>query len=104
MAELDFNRQDRVRAVHVPQELPPHHVLHLYADAGTAIDWLCKAFGFEVRLRVDGEKPGEVVHSELVLGDGVIMVGPVGRRPACATPKAHESRIRKATTGGSSSA
>ena len=26
-----------------------------YDDAGAAIDWLCRAFGFEVRLKVEGE-------------------------------------------------
>ena len=45
-----------------------------YDDAAGAIDWLCRAFGFEVRLRVEGEK-GRIEHSELVFGDGLIMVG-----------------------------
>jgi uncharacterized glyoxalase superfamily protein PhnB len=44
-----------------------------YQDAGKAIDWLCNAFGFEVRLRVDGEG-GRVEHSELTFGEGVLMV------------------------------
>lgn len=43
-------------------------------DPQAAIDWLCKAFGFEVRLKVEGDE-GQVVHSELTYGDGVIMVG-----------------------------
>jgi uncharacterized glyoxalase superfamily protein PhnB len=58
-----------------------------YADAAKAIDWLCDAFGFEVQLKVEGSK-GEIVHSELVFGGGMIMVGQAGRRPKCATPKA----------------
>lgn len=45
-----------------------------YDDAKAAIDWLCKAFGFEVRLLVEGEG-GTVEHSELVYGDGLVMVG-----------------------------
>lgn len=44
-----------------------------YQDANKAIDWLCSAFGFEVRLKVEGEG-GILVHSELVFGDGIIMV------------------------------
>jgi uncharacterized glyoxalase superfamily protein PhnB len=44
-----------------------------YQDAAAAIDWLCKAFGFEVRLKVEGEG-GRIVHSELTYGDGLIMV------------------------------
>jgi len=43
-------------------------------DAGAMIDWLCKAFDFELRLRVDGEG-GRVEHSELTYGEGVVMVG-----------------------------
>ena len=45
-----------------------------YRDAGKAIDWLCEAFGFEVRLKVEGEG-GSIVHSELAFGDGLVMVG-----------------------------
>jgi uncharacterized glyoxalase superfamily protein PhnB len=44
-----------------------------YDDAAAAIDWLCDAFGFEVRLKVEGEG-GRIEHSELVYGDGVVMV------------------------------
>ncbi|MEO8584935.1 MAG: VOC family protein [Acidobacteriota bacterium] len=44
-----------------------------YDDAAQAIDWLCDAFGFTVRLRVEGEG-GRIEHSELVFGDGVVMV------------------------------
>ncbi len=45
-----------------------------YQDAGRMIDWLCQAFGFEVRLKFEDEN-GRIAHSELTLGDGVIMVG-----------------------------
>lgn len=46
-----------------------------YQDAARAIDWLCEAFGFEVRLRVEAEG-GKIAHSELTYGpDGLIMVG-----------------------------
>ena len=45
-----------------------------YNDAVTAIDWLCKAFGFEVQLKIEGEG-GRIEHSELVLGGGLVMVG-----------------------------
>jgi uncharacterized glyoxalase superfamily protein PhnB len=44
-------------------------------DAAALIDWLCDAFGFEVRLKVEGEG-GRIEHSELSFGhDGLIMVG-----------------------------
>ena len=45
-----------------------------YADANRAIDWLCDAFGFTVRLKVEGEG-GRIEHSELTFGDGMICVG-----------------------------
>lgn len=45
-----------------------------YDDAAAAIDWLCRAFGFEVRLKVEGEG-GRIEHSQLTFGDGLIMVG-----------------------------
>jgi uncharacterized glyoxalase superfamily protein PhnB len=48
-----------------------------YDDAAQAIAWLCRTFGFEVRLKVEGEG-GRIEHSELVFGEGLIMVGSVG--------------------------
>ena len=45
-----------------------------YRDAAKMIDWLCAAYGFEVRLKVESEG-GSIMHSELTLGDGLIMVG-----------------------------
>lgn len=44
-----------------------------YQDPVKAIEWLCRAFGFEVRLKVEGDD-GSIVHSELTLGEGVVMV------------------------------
>jgi len=49
-----------------------------YLEPRVAIEWLCQAFGFEVRLLVEGEG-GRVEHSELSFGDdGLIMVGTAG--------------------------
>jgi uncharacterized glyoxalase superfamily protein PhnB len=45
-----------------------------YDNAGEAIDWLCRAFGFRVQIKVEGEG-GLIEHSELVYGGGLIMVG-----------------------------
>ena len=45
-----------------------------YEDPAKAIDWLCNAFGFEVRLKVKGDD-GSILHSELVFGEGLIMLG-----------------------------
>lgn len=49
-----------------------------YEDAPAAIDWLCRAFGFEVRLKIEGAG-GRIEHSELSFGpDGLIMVASSG--------------------------
>jgi uncharacterized glyoxalase superfamily protein PhnB len=46
-----------------------------YRDAAATIDWLCRVFGFEVRLKVQGED-GRIEHSELTFGDdGLVMLG-----------------------------
>jgi len=50
------------------------HPTILYRDAGAAIDFLERAFGFAVLARHDNPD-GTVAHSELRLGDDVIMVG-----------------------------
>ena len=50
-----------------------------YDDASQAIDWLCRAFGFEVRIKVQGEN-GKIQHSELIYGEGLIMVSEGDRR------------------------
>ena len=50
-----------------------------YDDPARAIDWLCAAFGFEVRLKVEGPG-GRIEHSELTIGEGLIMVGSAGGR------------------------
>ena len=62
-----------------------------YEDAGKAIDWLCKAFGFEVQMKVEGEG-GRIEHSELIFGGGLIMVDSLGgnkdeKFPYRASPK-----------------
>lgn len=46
----------------------------VYERAAPAIDWLCKAFGFEVQLKVEGEG-GRIDYSQLVIGEGLISVG-----------------------------
>ena len=48
-----------------------------YRDAAGAIDWLCKAFGFERHLVVPGEG-GTIAHAQLVRGNGMIMLGSAG--------------------------
>jgi len=49
-----------------------------YHDAPAAIEWLCRAFGFEEQLVVPGEA-GIVEHAQLRFGNGMIMLGSAGK-------------------------
>jgi uncharacterized glyoxalase superfamily protein PhnB len=56
-----------------PDNFPRLSSAIVYQDAAKAIEWLCDAFGFELRLKVEDDKGG-IIHSELTYGEGVIMV------------------------------
>src|ERR1700730_7800517 len=56
-----------------PADWPRFSSAIFYRDAAAAIDWLCDAFGFEVRLKVEGDN-GRIEHSELTYGEGLLMV------------------------------
>ncbi len=71
----------------VPEDWPRISSALFYDDPAAAIDWLCKAFGFEIRLKVEGEN-GDIAHSELVIGDGLIMVGSSKKMPGRKSPRA----------------
>ena len=47
-----------------------------YEDAPAAIDFLCKAFGFEKNAVYEGEG-GSIAHAQLTLGHGMVMLGSV---------------------------
>ena len=47
-----------------------------YDDAPAAIDWLCRAFGFSPHLVVPDDMGG-IAHAQLMLGNGMIMLGSV---------------------------
>jgi uncharacterized glyoxalase superfamily protein PhnB len=50
------------------------YALLCYRDAAAMIDWLVRAFGATEHMRVEGED-GAIVHAELRIGDGIVMVG-----------------------------
>jgi uncharacterized glyoxalase superfamily protein PhnB len=75
----------------VPEYWPRISSALFYTDAAKAIDFICKAFGFHVRLKVEGEG-GRIEHSELLFQEGLIMVGSAGGntepgRPQCVSPQ-----------------
>jgi uncharacterized glyoxalase superfamily protein PhnB len=45
-----------------------------YQDAPAAIDFLCRAFGFEKHAVYEGEG-GSIAHAQLTLGNGMVMLG-----------------------------
>jgi uncharacterized glyoxalase superfamily protein PhnB len=47
-----------------------------YRDAPAAIDWLCKAFGFE-KNAVYANPDGTIAHAQLIYGGGMVMLGSV---------------------------
>lgn len=69
-----------IRMKATPKGWPRLSTAIYYDDAAGAIDWLCSALGFEVRLKVEGDA-GRIVHSELVYGEALIMVAQIGERP-----------------------
>ena len=72
-----------------PQGWPRISSSVFYDDAKAAIDWLARAFGFEVQMKVEDEQ-GRIVHSQLTLNGGLIMVGQAGltaERPFCKSPQ-----------------
>jgi uncharacterized glyoxalase superfamily protein PhnB len=66
-----------------------------YEDPARAINWLVSAFGFEVRLKVEGED-GRIEHSELTFHGGLIMVGDAEK----ATLKNGAARAAPKSLGG----
>jgi uncharacterized glyoxalase superfamily protein PhnB len=57
-----------------PTDWPRISASLYYRDAAAMIVWLCDAFGFDVRLKVQ-EEDGRIRHSELTYGEGLVMVG-----------------------------
>jgi len=50
-----------------------HTLCMRYRDAHAAIDWLCKAFGFERHAVYENEQ-GRVMHAQLMHGNGMLML------------------------------
>jgi uncharacterized glyoxalase superfamily protein PhnB len=55
-----------------------------YHDAPAAIGFLCGAFGFTEQLRVPGPDHNQIIHAQLTLGDGIMVM------LSTATPGARE--------------
>jgi uncharacterized glyoxalase superfamily protein PhnB len=68
-----------------------------YRNAKTVIDWLCAAFGFEKQAVYVGA--GDIVmHAQLTLGKGMIMIGSQDNRAAASRLLKQPDEIRGAET------
>jgi uncharacterized glyoxalase superfamily protein PhnB len=63
-----------------------------YRNALAAIDWLCRAFGFEKHVVYAGED-GVVHHAQLTFGNGMIMLGSVDNANEWGRPIAQPDEI-----------
>ena len=79
-----------------PSDWPRLSTAIYYDDAAKAIEWLCNAFNFEVRLRVEGDG-GRIEHSELMYGEAVVMVAQSGPKPG---REAHPPGASPKSVGG----
>lgn len=76
---------------------PPHDMPRItphlfYDDVAAAIDWLVKAFGFEIRLRMT-DNDGAVVHGDLEVADSLVMVGLASESPSRGTPRSLGGKV-----------
>jgi uncharacterized glyoxalase superfamily protein PhnB len=49
--------------------------MHSYEDGASAVEWLCRAFGFEEHGERSAEADGRVTHAELDLDGAHVMLG-----------------------------
>jgi len=60
-----------------PTNMPRITPYLYYENVAVALSWLSKAFGFHERMRMPGPE-GNIMHAEMELADGVIMMGRPG--------------------------
>ena len=84
---LDVSVESLGPAVRLPEGWPRISPVLIYRDTIKAVSWLQRAFGFEVRRRIAGAD-GQLLHTELLLGDAVIMVGHASSSPRWESPRA----------------
>ena len=67
-----------------PENMPRITPYLLYEDVAAALDWLTKTFGLRERMRLP-DPNGVIVHAEMELEEGVVMMGHPG--PDYRSPK-----------------
>jgi uncharacterized glyoxalase superfamily protein PhnB len=57
-----------------PDDMPQITAYLYYKDVKTALEWLGKTFDFHTRMQIPGPD-GSIMHAEMSMGDGLIMMG-----------------------------
>ena len=68
-----------------PNSMPRVTPNVFYDDPAAALEWLGKTFGFEVRNSMAGPDGG-IIHAEMQIDEGVIMMSPTGTTPEWSSP------------------
>ena len=63
-----------------------------YDDVASALEFLAKTFGFETRMALPGPE-GKILHAEMQIQDGVIMMSPAADNESWASPKSQGGRV-----------
>ncbi len=63
-----------------------------YDDLAAALEFLGKAFGFGTRMSLPG-KDGSIMHAEMEIHDGVIMMSPTAENEVWTSPKSQGGRV-----------
>ena len=63
-----------------------------YDDLAAALEFLSKAFGFETRMSMPGPD-GSIMHAEMEIHDGVVMMSPTGDNESWTNPKSQDGRV-----------
>jgi len=61
-------------------------------DLAAALEFLGKAFGFETRMSIPGPDGG-VMHAEMQVADGVIMMSPTGGKEEWRSPRSLDGAV-----------
>ncbi len=75
-----------------PENMPRITPNVFYADLAGALEFLGKAFGFETRMSMPGPD-GSIMHAEMELHDGVVMISPTSGNDAWKSPKSLDGSV-----------
>ncbi len=75
-----------------PENMPRITPNVYYDDLSAALDWLSKSFGFQTRMSMPGPD-GAIVHAEMQLAEGVIMLSPTSGNELWKSPKSLDGAV-----------